>query len=70
MHFGSKKHKYQFKIGLKLKAEMPKGVYFVKNNRVIRGQNEKGLFKCFKYVKFAGNYYKYSNIKYLTISTN
>ena len=57
-------------LKLKLKAEMQKGRYLVKNGRVIRVQNEKGLFKCFKHVNYAGNYYNYNNIKYLTISTN
>ena len=73
MHFGPKKHKYhQFKVvlKLKLKAEMQKGVYFAKIGRLIRGKNEKGLFKCFKHIKYAGNYNNYKNIKYSTISTN
>ena len=71
MHFGPKKPKYRFKIELKLKlkAEMQKGVYLVKNGAVIRVQNEKGPFRCFKHVKYVGNYCNY-NIKCLTISTN
>ena len=72
MHFGPKKPKYRFKIELKLKlkAEMQKGVYLVKNGWVIRVQDEKELFKYFKHFKYAGNYYNYNNVKYLTISTN
>ena len=72
MHFGPKKHKYQFKVELKLKlnSEMRKGVYFAKIGRLIRGKNEKGLFKCFKHIKYAGNYNNYNNIKHSTISTN
>ena len=71
MNFGPKKPKYWFKIEFKLKfkAEMQKEVYLVKNDREIRGQNEKGLFKCFKHVAYALNYYNY-NIKNLTIYTN
>ena len=72
MHFGPKKHKYQFKVvlKLKLKAEIQKGVYFAKIGRLIRGKNEKGLLKCLKHIKYAGNYNNYSNIKHSTISTN
>ena len=54
---------------MKLKA-VPKAVNFVKNGKVIRGENETGLFKCFKLVKYARNYCNYKNIRYLTISTN
>ena len=60
----------QNRIQVEFKAEMQKEVYLVINDREIRGQNEKGLFKCFKHVTHAGDYYNYSNIKYLTIYTN
>ena len=70
--FWSNKPKYRFNKELKLvlKAEMQKGVYLLKNGRVIRSQNEKEPLKYFKHVKYAGNYFNYKNIRYLTTSTN